>query len=93
MSQKELQRKKRENMGAVQRTPYFSVFKKCYPQCINVFLVFFVTLALFPTVQSGMCTLLFILLVTIHLIITRTEMHRPCCVCNLYHVDILKCGI
>ena len=52
MSQKELQRKKRENMGAAPRTPYFSVFRKCYPQCINVFLVFFVTLALFPTVQS-----------------------------------------
>ncbi|XP_034255832.1 equilibrative nucleoside transporter 2 isoform X2 [Thrips palmi] len=52
MSQKELQQKKRENTGATPRTPFFAVFKKCWPQCINVFMVFFVTLALFPTVQS-----------------------------------------
>ncbi|XP_052130282.1 equilibrative nucleoside transporter 2 [Frankliniella occidentalis] len=52
MSQKELQKKKRENLGAVPRTPFFAVFRKCYPQCLNVFMVFFVTLALFPTVQS-----------------------------------------
>lgn len=53
MSQKELQKKKRENMGGVPRTSFFSVFRKCFPACINVFMVFFVTLSLFPTVQSG----------------------------------------
>lgn len=52
MSQKEMQKKKRENLGGSQRTPFFAVFKKCYPQCLNVFLVFCVTLSLFPTVQS-----------------------------------------
>ncbi|KAJ1525251.1 hypothetical protein ONE63_010076 [Megalurothrips usitatus] len=52
MSQKELQKKKRESLGPVPRTPFFAVFRKCWPQCLNVFMVFFVTLALFPTVQS-----------------------------------------
>lgn len=52
MSQKELQQKKRDNTGAMPRTPFFPVFKKCWPQCLNVFMVFFVTLSLFPAVQS-----------------------------------------
>lgn len=53
MSQKALQQKKRDNTGAMPRTPFFAVFKKCWPQCLNVFMVFFVTLSLFPAVQSG----------------------------------------
>ena len=39
--------------GIKGRTPYWYVFKKCFPQCLNVFLVFFVTLSIFPTVYSG----------------------------------------
>lgn len=31
----------------------WQVFLKCWPQCLNVFLVFYVTLALFPTVLAG----------------------------------------
>lgn len=32
--------------------PYWAVFRKAWPQCLNVFLVFFVTLAMFPEVTS-----------------------------------------
>lgn len=31
----------------------WGIFLKCWPQCFNVFLTFYVTLALFPTVLSG----------------------------------------
>ena len=33
--------------------PYLTIFKKCFPQCLNVFLIFFVTLTIFPAVYSG----------------------------------------
>lgn len=39
--------------GIKGRIPYWYVFKKCFPQCLNVFLVFFVTLSIFPTIYSG----------------------------------------
>lgn len=32
---------------------YWNIFKKCLPQLVNIFLVFFVTLSLFPAVLSG----------------------------------------
>ena len=35
------------------RIPYWYVFKRCFPQCFNVFFVFFVTLSIFPSVHSG----------------------------------------
>lgn len=38
--------------GIKGRTPYWYIFRKCFPQCLNVFLVFFVTLSIFPTVYS-----------------------------------------
>ncbi|CAG7733168.1 unnamed protein product [Allacma fusca] len=38
--------------GVTQKASYFSILKKCFPQCVNVFLVFFVTLSVFPTVIS-----------------------------------------
>ncbi|XP_077498408.1 equilibrative nucleoside transporter 2 [Amblyomma americanum] len=34
------------------RPPYWLVFKQVWPQCVNVFLIFFVTLAAFPSVTS-----------------------------------------
>lgn len=52
MSAKEQESKR--SVGHVgQKTPYMAILKKCFPQCINVFLVFFVTLTIFPTVHSG----------------------------------------
>lgn len=35
------------------RVPYWHVFKKAFPQLFNVFMVFFVTLAVFPAVLAG----------------------------------------
>jgi equilibrative nucleoside transporter 1/2/3 len=32
--------------------PYWPVFKKCFPQCFNVFFTFFVTLTIFPAVHA-----------------------------------------
>ncbi|KAF4533279.1 hypothetical protein B566_EDAN010514 [Ephemera danica] len=52
LNQKELQAKRKENLGQLPQTPYFTVFKKCLPQLFNVFFVFFVTLAIFPAVHS-----------------------------------------
>lgn len=34
------------------KPPYWTVFKACFSQCFNIFFIFFVTLALFPSVQS-----------------------------------------
>jgi len=46
--QKQLQ----NSTGTKSRTPYWTIFKKCLPQCFNVFFVFFVTLSIFPSVCS-----------------------------------------
>lgn len=35
------------------RVPYWTIFKKSFPQLFNVFFIFFVTLAVFPTVYSN----------------------------------------
>lgn len=35
------------------KVPYFYIFKKAFPQLFNVFMVFFVTLAVFPAVLAG----------------------------------------
>lgn len=35
------------------RPPYLYVFRYAWKQCLNVFLVFFVTLSTFPVIQSG----------------------------------------
>uniref|UniRef100_A0A1B6DIQ1 Equilibrative nucleoside transporter 1 n=1 Tax=Clastoptera arizonana TaxID=38151 RepID=A0A1B6DIQ1_9HEMI len=52
LNQKDALQKKRDNQRTGARTPYWQVFKQCAPQCFNVFFIFFVTLALFPSVQS-----------------------------------------
>lgn len=35
------------------RPPYFKIFCKAFPQLLNIFMVFFVTLSIFPNVHSG----------------------------------------
>lgn len=37
------------------RTPYWHIFKSAFPQLFNVFMVFFVTLAVFPAVLADTC--------------------------------------
>ena len=48
---KALHEKKRRS--AVHVMPYRTIFKKCFPQCFNVFLTYFVTLTIFPAVLAG----------------------------------------
>lgn len=52
MSQKAAQKKLKETEGKA--VPYWTIFKQTFPQCFNVFFVFFVTLMIFPAVHSGM---------------------------------------
>ena len=33
--------------------PYLTILKKCFPQCFNVFLIFFVNLTVFPAINAG----------------------------------------
>lgn len=42
-----------ENKGESKRPPYWQIFKKAWPQCFNVFFVFFVTLTNFPAVLAN----------------------------------------
>jgi len=45
----------RPTKSGAQKVPYWYIFKKAFPQLLNVFLVFFVTLAVFPTVLADTC--------------------------------------
>ncbi|KAF5296664.1 hypothetical protein FQR65_LT10204 [Abscondita terminalis] len=44
---------KNQSAGVKERIPYFYVFKKSFPQLLNVFLVFFVTLSIFPAINAN----------------------------------------
>ncbi|CAK9811444.1 NADPH-dependent diflavin oxidoreductase 1 [Anthophora plagiata] len=52
--QKKLNKRQLENSARNKRDipPYWKIFKQCFPQCFNTFLVFFVTLTLYPSVHS-----------------------------------------
>ncbi|XP_077261146.1 NADPH-dependent diflavin oxidoreductase 1 isoform X2 [Temnothorax americanus] len=55
LHQKEMNKRQLESSSRGKHKPkpaYWLVFKACFPQCFNTFLIFFVTLALFPSVQS-----------------------------------------
>ncbi|KYN34592.1 Equilibrative nucleoside transporter 3 [Trachymyrmex septentrionalis] len=53
LHQKETNKRQLENNSRGKHKPaYWKVFKACFPQCFNIFFIFFVTLALFPSVQS-----------------------------------------
>lgn len=54
MNEKELE-KARKSGNASNRPPYWTVFKRAFPQLFNVFFIFFITLSLFPTIQSSEC--------------------------------------
>lgn len=51
----DIKNKKEERQQKSSNTPppYWQIFKKAAPQCINVFLVFFVTLSVFPAVSAN----------------------------------------
>jgi equilibrative nucleoside transporter 1/2/3 len=50
-SEKE-QEKRPGQIVANARPPYWTIFKRSFPQLFNVFFIFFVTLSIFPTVYS-----------------------------------------
>jgi len=52
LNQKETQTKRRNNQGVDPSVPYGKVFLQCFPQCFNVFFIFFVTLTVFPAIHS-----------------------------------------
>lgn len=52
-SQREAQKRLKDNTRDPKSTPYWEIFVSCFPQCLNVFLTFFTTLAVFPAVHSG----------------------------------------
>ena len=47
---KNLEQKKKSRVVAI---PYFLVFKQCFSQCLNIFLIYFTTLIIFPIVLAG----------------------------------------
>lgn len=54
LHQKELNKRQLESntRGKKEELPYWKIVSKCSSQLFNIFVVFFVTLALFPSVQS-----------------------------------------
>ncbi|RZC34307.1 Nucleoside tran domain containing protein, partial [Asbolus verrucosus] len=50
---KNAEQRKHLNQGVTQRIPYLYVLRKSLPQLYNVFFIFFVTLSIFPAIQSG----------------------------------------
>lgn len=52
LHEKETEKSKRLNANKSGRPPYWTIFKQASPQLFNIFFVFFVTLSLFPAVQS-----------------------------------------
>lgn len=52
---KDNERQTQKFRGIKERPPYLYILKKCFPQLLNVFIVFYVTLSIFPAVHSGKC--------------------------------------
>eukprot|EP00095_Tigriopus_kingsejongensis_P011399 maker-scaffold68_size422247-snap-gene-3.19 protein:Tk11399 transcript:maker-scaffold68_size422247-snap-gene-3.19-mRNA-1 annotation:"hypothetical protein DAPPUDRAFT_300160" len=42
----------KRSRSAIHAIPYWNLFKKCFPQCFNVFFTFFVTLTIFPAMYA-----------------------------------------
>lgn len=51
-SKKQEEKATRSNIIGNGPTPYWTIFKQSFPQLFNVFMIFFVTLSVFPTVHS-----------------------------------------
>jgi len=51
---KALQEKKKSGrqLRVIHSIPFLKIFRQCLPQCINIFLIFFVTLTVYPSVCS-----------------------------------------
>jgi Nucleoside transporter len=53
LAEKETEKNRRAGMDVNASPPYWKIFKQAFPQLMNVFLVFFVTLTVFPAIHSG----------------------------------------
>lgn len=53
MNEKEAKTVSNNAVGDDSKTPYWTVFKDTSMQLFNIFMIFFVTLAVFPAVHSG----------------------------------------
>lgn len=51
-SEKQQEMSNRTNITGSGKPPYWTIFKQSFPQLFNVFMIFFVTLSVFPTVHS-----------------------------------------
>lgn len=51
-SEKLQEKSRRSNITGSGKPPYWTIFKQSFPQLFNVFMIFFVTLSVFPTVHS-----------------------------------------
>ncbi|XP_072377540.1 equilibrative nucleoside transporter 1-like [Diabrotica undecimpunctata] len=51
--EKQVEQQGKSSSGETERPPYWKITKQAFPQLANVFLVFFVTLAVFPALQAG----------------------------------------
>lgn len=52
MSEKQQEKARRSGVNVHARPPYWTIFKQSFPQLFNVFMIFFVTLSVFPAVHS-----------------------------------------
>lgn len=51
-SQREAQKRLKDKTRDPKSIPYWEIFISCFPQCLNVFITFFTTLAIFPAIHS-----------------------------------------
>lgn len=50
---KDNEKQKQKFRGIKEKPPYMYILSKSFPQLLNVFTVFFVTLSIFPALHSG----------------------------------------
>ena len=62
---KNLEQKKKSRVVAI---PYFLVFKQCFSQCLNIFLIYFTTLIIFPVVLAGKYDMVTFQKIAIHIV-------------------------
>lgn len=61
MHEKEAEKARKLGITESSRPPYWQIFKEAFPQLFNIFFIFFITLSLFPAVQSGIKNTFFLL--------------------------------
>ena len=70
---KNLEQKKKSRVVAI---PYFLVFKQCFSQCLNIFLIYFTTLIIFPVVLAGKYDMVTFQKIAIHTFFPFLQMYK-----------------